>query len=517
MNSRHTTSRPSSFAARYGHALLSGVMLVLVQPPVSLFPLAFIALVPLLKAIDRDDIVLSFKRGFAAGVVAWLGIIYWVVVAMNSYGGINVPLSVLILLLFALYLSLYVAIFTVSCAYLEKRTSVPAYLLAAPVWVVLEYARGTVMTGFPWAFLGHSQYSFLPLIQVASVTGTYFISFLIVAVNGIIFSLWGRKKVSFIWTAVVAILIASSLVYGFVRLQHRDSEPLRAAIVQGNIGQDVKWDDAFKMMTVSKYYRLSFGLAQGSDLIIWPETAMPFIIERDIHAHKYVRAVPAMLGSRLLFGTVGLGADRKLLNSVHYVDGDGRTAAIYNKVHLVPFGEYTPIVSYFPFLAKITAIGADFIPGEGHRPIATDAGKVGILVCFEGIFPYITNETVREGAQVLINVTNDAWYNRTSAPFQHVAFYVFRAIETDRYVLRAANTGISAVIDPRGRVRGKTPIFTEEVLRGTYALKDTMTFYVRYGDYFIVLSLVFLAGTVVAGMYRKKRSDSRGTEKVQEF
>jgi apolipoprotein N-acyltransferase len=510
MDNRHFNNRSSSLAARYGNALLSGAMLVLVQPPVSLFPLAFVALVPLLRAIDSDDLLLSFKRGFAAGVVAWLGIVYWVVVAMNSYGGINIPLSVLILLLFALYLSLYMALFTVSCAYLEKRTSVPVYLLAAPVWVVFEYARGAVMTGFPWAFLGHSQYNFLPLIQVASVTGTYFISFLIVAVNGIILSLFARKSVSFVWTGVVAVLVASSLAYGFVRLQHRDAEPFRTAIVQGNIGQDVKWDDAFKMMTVSKYYRLSFGLAQDSDLIIWPETAMPFIIERDVHAHKYVRAVPAMLRSRLLFGTVGLGTDGKLLNSVHYVDGEGRTAAIYNKVHLVPFGEYTPIVSYFPFLAKITAIGADFIPGEGHAPVATDAGRVGILVCFEGIFPYITNKTVREGAQVLVNVTNDAWYNRTSAPFQHFAFYVFRAIETDRYLLRAANTGISAVIDPRGRVRGKTPIFTEEVLRGTYALKDTMTFYVRYGDYFIILCLIFLAGMVVAGMYR-----GRGKEKAQ--
>jgi len=485
-------------------------MLALIQPPVSLFPLAFIALVPLMRGIDKDNLPRSFGQGFAAGVVAWIGIIYWVVVAMNSYGGINIPISVLILLLFAVYLSLYMGIFALSCAFLEKRTAVPAYLLVAPVWVVLEYARGVVMTGFPWAFLGHSQYSFLPFIQVASVTGTYFISFLIAAVNGIVFSLWARKKVSLIWTAAVLVLIGASLVYGFVRLQHRDAEPLKAAIVQGNIGQDVKWDDGFKMMTVSRYYRLSFGLAQNADLIVWPETAMPFIIDRDINAYKYVKAVPVMLRSRLLFGTVGLGGKGSLLNSVHYVDVSGQTAAIYNKVHLVPFGEYTPIVSYFPFLEKITAIGAYFMPGEGHAPVVTDLGKVGVLICFEGIFPYITNETVRGGAQVLVNVTNDAWYNRTSAPFQHFAFYVFRAIETDRYVLRAANTGISAVIDPRGRIRGRTPIFTEEVLRGSYALKDTMTFYVRHGDYFIAVCLVFLAGTVVVGIYRnrgKKRSN----------
>lgn len=496
--------RFSGALGRYGLSAASGVLLVLVQPPVSLYPLAFFALIPLLCTIDRDDLFLSFKRGFAAGVVAYLGLIYWVIVAMNHYGGINTPLSALILVLFVLYLSIYTGFFAFACAYLERRFSVPLYLSAPPVWVIMEYARGSVMTGFPWSFLGHSQYSFLPLVQVVSVTGTYFISFLIVAVNGVLFSFLARKKVSFAWIAIVLLLFASSLTYGFARLQHKDTASLNTAIVQGNIGQDIKWDDSVKMMTVSKYYRLSFGLAQKADLIIWPETAMPFIIERDIQAHKYVKAVPAMLGSRLLYGAVGQNSKGNLLNTAHYIDRSGETAGTYNKVHLVPFGEYTPIVSYFPFLEHITAIGADFVPGKGHLPIVTDTGRVGILICFEGIFPYITNETVRNGAQVLVNLTNDAWYDRTSAPYQHFAFYVFRAIETDRFVLRAANTGISAVIDPRGRIQGKTPIFTEDVLRGTYSLKDTMTPYVRYGDYFILICLAFLACIVAANMLRPK-------------
>ena len=128
----------------------------------------------------------------------------------------------------------------------------------------------------------------------------------------------------------------------------------------------------------------------------------------------------------------------------------GDTIGVYNKVHLVPFGEYTPLLTYLPFLEKLTAAGGDFVPGDGHKPIKTDIGNIGILICYEGAFPSITNETVREGAQVLVNLTNDAWYDRTSAPFQHFAFSIFRAIETDRYVLRAANTGISAIIDPKG-------------------------------------------------------------------
>ena len=130
----------------------------------------------------------------------------------------------------------------------------------------------------------------------------------------------------------------------------------------------------------------------------------------------------------------------------------------------------------------------------GTGLIKTDIGNIGILICYEGAFPYITIETVREGAQVLVNLTNDAWYDRTSAPFQHFAFYIFRAIETDRYLLRAANTGISAIIDPKGRVDAKTSIFTEEILKGSFAMKDTKTFYVRYGDYFILLAFLAACG-----------------------
>ncbi len=500
----------SKIMKQYGLAMLSGVLLITVQPPVSLSPLAFIALVPLLYSIDKDNLRLSFFRGCAAGVVAWLGTIYWVVVAMNQYGGINIPLSILILVLFVAYLSLYSGVFTLSCAFLEKRASVPVYLAAAPLWVILEYARGVVMTGFPWSYLGHSQFGFLHLIEVVSVTGTFFISFLIVAVNGIICSVWARRRIPVIFTLIIAALFASSLAYGFVRLKDRDPVKFEAAIVQGNIGQDIKWDESSKMMTVNKYYRLSFGLAQGADIIIWPETAMPFLLEKDPAAYRYVKSVPVLLKSRLLYGTVGILSTGNLLNTVRYVDSGGYTTGIYNKVHLVPFGEYTPVVSYFPFLAKLTAIGADFKPGEGHFPIETDVGKIGVLICFEGIFPYITNETVRQGAEVLVNLTNDAWYNRTSAPYQHFAFYVFRAIETDRYILRAANTGISSIIDPRGRIEGKTPIFTEEVLRGKYALKNTQTFYVRHGDYFIVVCLGLLVGMIAVGMIvKRKTQDAR--------
>jgi apolipoprotein N-acyltransferase len=488
----------------YWLPFLSGILLISIQPPVSLFPIAFFALVPLLSSIEKDNLHISFFSGFATGVVSYLGLIYWVIIAMNRYGGIDITLSALILVLFVLYLSCYTGLFALSCGWLEKRFSIPVYVSSPLVWVLMEYARGSTMYGFPWSFLAHSQHNFLSFIQVVSITGTYFISFLIVAVNAIFFSLWRRKKISFIYVSVIAVLFLGTLVYGFVALTGKSETPRKSVtIIQGNIQQDVKWDEAFKIKTINKYVQMTLKSGRTADLIVWPETAMPFIFDQETYANKFVKALPSDLNATLLFGTISKSKSGRYRNSSYVIGKTGDTIGVYSKVHLVPFGEYTPLLTYLPFLEKLTASGGDFVPGDGHKPIKTDIGNIGILICYEGVFSYITNETVREGAQVLVNLTNDAWYDRTSAPYQHFAFYIFRAIETDRYVLRAANTGISAIIDPKGHVDAKTPIFTEETLKGSFAMKNTKTFYVRYGDYFIVLVFLALVVAVLLGWRRK--------------
>jgi apolipoprotein N-acyltransferase len=484
----------------YSLPWFSGILLIFIQPPVSLSPLAFFALIPLLGSIRKDNLRFSFFSGYVTGVVSYLGLIYWVVIAMNRYGGIDISLSFLILLLFVLYLSCYTGIFALSCAWFERRSSIPVYISSPLAWVLLEYIRGFLMSGFPWSFLAHSQYNFLHFIQVASITGTYFISFLIVAINAIFYALWRKGKISLTYVAVIAALVVATVAYGFISLSEKNNGPLlKTAIVQGNIKQDVKWDEIFKVMTIKKYLQITLPSGKDTDLIVWPETAMPFVFDREIYANKYIKALPSVVNANLLFGTMSQDQSGKLRNSAYVIGKTGETIGVYNKVHLVPFGEYTPLLSYFPFFEKLTAVGGGFASGEGHKPIKTDIGNIGILICYEGVFPSITNETVREGAQVLVNLTNDAWYDRTSAPFQHFAFYIFRAIETDRYVLRAANTGISAIIDPQGRIETKTPIFTEEVLKGSFAMRNTKTFYVRFGDYFIVIAFFVLAVAVLEG------------------
>jgi apolipoprotein N-acyltransferase len=489
----------------YWLPFLSGILLISIQPPVSLFPIAFFALTPLLSTIKKDNLHFSFFSGYVTGVVSYLGLLYWVIIAMHRHGGISIPLSALILLLFVLYLSCYTGLFALSCAWFEKRFLIPIYISSPLIWVLLEYVRGLFMSGFPWSFLAHSQHNFLSFIQVVSITGTYFISFLLVAVNAIFFSLWLRKKISFIYVAFIAILFATTLAYGFLSLADKSDTPQKkVAIIQGSIPQNVKWDEAFKIMMINKYVRMTLQSGKTEDLIIWPETAIPYIFDREIYANKCIRALPADVNTIILFGTLSKDRSDRFRNSAYLIGKTGDTIGIYNKVHLVPFGEYTPLLTYLPFLEKLTATGGDFVPGDGHRPLKTDIGNIGILICFEGAFPYITNETVQEGAQVLVNIVNDAWYERSSAPFQHFVFSIFRAIETDRYVLRAANTGVSAIIDPKGSFDAKTSIFTEEILKGSFAMKNTKTFYVRHGDYFILL--VFLALLVAVAVGWRGRS-----------
>jgi apolipoprotein N-acyltransferase len=335
---------------------------------------------------------------------------------------------------------------------------------------------------------------------VVSVTGSYYISFLIVAVNAALFMLWRRQKGCVVYASFVGVLFLATLMYGYISLRDKQVEPNKtAAIVQGNVRQDVKWDEAFKNSTIRKHAQMSVEKGKNVDLIIWPETAMPFIFEQEIGAKQYVMQLPRELNTDLLFGTISRDDDRGFRNSALLADKSG-TLNRYDKVQLVPFGEYTPLVSYIPFLRDLTAAGGDFTRGAGHAPLKSDIGLVGVLICYEGVFPAITYKTVRQGAQVLVNLTNDAWYDRTSAPYQHFAFYIFRAIETDRYVLRAANTGISAIIDPKGRVQNRTAIFTEEVLTGSFGMRKTKTFYVDHGDYFILIALAILIGAACIGL-----------------
>lgn len=495
-------ARLSRFGSEQQYLLLaaiSGFLIVLSEPPFPFFPLAYVALVPLLATIRKDKPRQSFFCGFFTGIVSFTGLLYWVVLAMNRYGAMSLPLSLLVLILLVLYLSLFPGLFSLTVALTEKRFGLPRYLSAPLLWALFEYVRGFLLTGFPWSLLAHSQYSFLPIVQIVSVTGTYFLSLVIVAVNCIVYGYWRKVRLPKSYVGAVTLIVALSIGYGMYVLQAPvPPKNLNGLIVQGNFTQDQKWDPKKLETTVETYVTSTVNHGKGTDLVIWPETALPFSLDDATEAREGLVSLARTINSTILVGTISRNREGKVFNSAYLFDPQGTAGKIYHKVHLVPFGEFTPLRDYFPFLDKISVAHGEFFPGTSHKPLKSPFGDIGVLICYEGAFPSITNETVNQGAGVLVNMTNDAWFGHSSAPYQHLAFYVFRAVETGRYVLRSANTGISAIIDPAGRIESQTDLFTRTVLKGGFSSSRGVTFYTRYGDYVILLAAVILILLIAA-------------------
>jgi apolipoprotein N-acyltransferase len=255
----------------------------------------------------------------------------------------------------------------------------------------------------------------------------------------------------------------------------------------------VKWDPAFQEETVSRYERLTrSGWREPGTLIVWPESALPFYLQAEPLYAARVRALAAELKSPMVVGSPAFerdGETMRFLNSAFLISSKGEVLGRSDKLHLVPFGEYVPLAKLLPFVNKMVAGIGDFSPGKAAVPLETERGKLGVLVCFEGIFPEIARAYVKEGATLLVNITNDAWFGRSSAPYQHLSMVVFRAVENRVPVVRAANTGISSVIDSKGHIQAMSPLFEETSVSAQVRPGEGKTFYNRYGDLFAAVTL----------------------------
>jgi apolipoprotein N-acyltransferase len=502
----------------YLFSLISGVLLVLSFPNIDLEFMAWFALVPLLYAIDGKSLWSSFKLGFFTGFVSFLGILYWIVVAIHTYGNVHVIPSVLILLLLVGYLSLFIGAFTWMYRFVQIRSGLQTILLAPLLWVSLEYLRSFFLTGFPWASLGHSQYINLSFIQMADITGVYGLSFVIVLVNATLYTAlhrWPKKTFPLREVVITILLLLGFLIYGHLRIGAVDRQaiqnpPLKIGLVQGNIDQSIKWDQSFQNETMRIYERLSFKVAGGKpDLIIWPETATPFFFQDAKEFQPLVLDIPKKTDAFLLFGTPSYKIERGKVhhyNSALMLSPSGEVKGKYNKIHLVPYGEYVPLGEYLSLGSLGEGIG-DFTPGKEIFNFTLPQGKFGVVICFEIIFPNLCRKFVKGGANFLVTITNDAWFGRTSAPYQHLTIAAFRAVENRVFIARSANTGISAFIDPVGRITKQGGLFTEEAINGTIGLSKEKTFYTLYGDVFVwicsTFSLALLGYACIQG--RKKR------------
>lgn len=492
------------FLVTYYLALVCGVGLALAFPRLQLSFLAFFALIPLFLSIRNLSSKQAFVFGFYTGLFCFSTLIYWIVPTVHIYGGLPVVLAVCTLFCLSLYLALYPAVF----AYLVKKFSFHTWyapLLAAALWTGLEYVRTYAFTGFSWGALGYSQYLNLNFIQIADFSGVYGVSFLIVLVNFALASVWvswkEKHKISICVPAYTLFVLAATFGYGHYRIAQINTQMLSApktvvSVVQGNIEQDVKWDADFKMRTVEKYLNLSSdALQKHPDLVIWPETALPFYYGFDQVLSGKVDAFIRHSDTFFLIGSPAFKADEKSIkyfNRTYMLNPFAMVLGMYDKNHLVPFGEYVPFGDYLTFLGKITAQAGNFSTGDGtFTPLVfKDNRKTGILICFEILFPSISSGFVKNGADILTTITNDAWFGNTSAALQHFSIAVFRAVENRRSLARAANTGISGFVDPTGKILDSSVWFTDAVETRQLAILDRISFYTAHGDIFAIISIV---------------------------
>jgi len=466
-------------------------------------------------------------RGFAAGWLAHTAILHWIYHVTVTYGHAPVVAGILAPAALALYLALFPCLFAAAFAALRLPPAARPFAAAA-LWVVTDHLRAFLLTGFPWATLGYAQHANEWLLPLSSFTGVYGLSFVTVLAGLGVLEVERARGSAGTWAAPALALLLHGL--GAAAPAPPEGPTLRVAVLQGNIDQGVKWSPEWADRTLGIYERLTrAAAAEGAELVLWPETAVPGSVNRSEATRERLAALSEGTGATLVVGAVAVdekppelrrpgGRPWLFYDSAFVFEGAAITGR-YDKAHLVPFGEYVPlrdqIGRFFQALAR--GIAEDNVtPGEGPRALAIglpphDGGgravTVGVPICYELIFPDLVRRFVRDGAGLLLALTNDAWYGRTGAPYQFLAMTAVRSAENRVWTARAANTGVSAIIDARGRVRQQTEIFEEGFLVAdvpVLAPPAGGTYYSRHGDHFAFAC--WIAGALALGASRRRGS-----------
>lgn len=483
---------------------ISGLLLFLASPAPGMVPLAWIGLIPLFIFLQHASVKKSFYIGWLAGVAYYLCMIYWVTISMETYGGLAPWLSISALLALCIYMGVYHGLFCLLTSHIMHQKKTFPIWLTACIWVALDYGRGILFTGFPWMDLGYFHYQ-SPISQLADLGGHHLLTFLTIVVNGVLYQFWRARSCKLglrqTWPALLAIMLAC--IYPPLRLTQietaiKQAPSLQTAVIQGNINQAEKWNPENKLASVNKHISLTNAILkanQPAKLILWPETSLPFYPSFDPVFYHVQAETVLKDGSdyELLCGAPHIVPRSKkkydLYNAALIMRRD-KTIGFYFKQHLVPFGEYIPLRSILPFPKAIVESIGDFSPGKDAAVLQSAQAKIGVLICIEAIFPELARTQVQHGAQLLANITNDAWFGRSSAPTQHLAMTIFRAIENRRSLARSANTGISALVSPTGELLASSELFTEAGLNAPLPLLDLKTVFNRYGFLFPLVCLI---------------------------
>lgn len=497
-------------------ALASGVLLALSFPKFGHGALAFVALLPLLLAVHRQAPRRAFGLGYLAGWVAGVGLLYWSALVILQFGDLPFAVALAAMALLAAAVALFPALFALLVALWTRRFGISGMELAPVAWVATELLRAYTFFRFPWCLLGYSQAEFPALIQIAAWTAVYGVSFLLVSVSASLaawcFERKPRERRALL--ARLVIMYAWVLAYGYHRLASPPVEQgrLRIALVQANIAQEDKWDSDKLLGNIERHMQQTRDAARhGARLVVWPESAVGFHYDDTPPVADALDTLARQLGVYLLFGNddrEGNGPEERTFVGAKLVTPEGRLALRYHKMRLVPFGEYVPLQRLLTlggrYGAKLVQQVSDFTPGEAALVARVDEQPLSVLICYEAIFPDLGRRFTANGAGLLVNITNDAWYGRSSAPHQHLAMAAFRAVENGTYLVRAANTGISAVVDARGRVIERTPLFERATLVRDVPILRADTFYARRGDVFGLACLVLAAIATGAALWPRR-------------
>ena len=511
---------------RYWLAASSGIILFCSFPNVNFFPLAWVALVPLLVALEPVESWKSaFRVGYVSGFLFFAGLLLAIVLL---YPYANIFVTLLGYLLLAGYTALYFAVFAVLVHQLPWQSGILYPLGAASIWVTLEWIRSWLLTGFPWGNIGYSQWNYLQGIQIASITGVYGVSFIIVFFNAGIATLirrrheWQRELVAVIVPCLLAMIC---LIYGYTAIARSENTPqnsMKVALIPGNISQIEKWQSKNIEKIIKKYLNLTRKAAvENPDVIVWPETTVrgqvlsgEWIVQvssnnfRRFH-NLFKQTFGEIGGIPMLIGATDTDAFGDIYNRVISVSSEGEILGKYTKMHLVPFGEYVPLANFLPNFVQFQPFEhgktVNLLPITNVEAMQTNNQtiEVGTSICFESAFPSHFRQFVKKGADAMGILTNDAWFAGTAFPELHLAMAPLRAVENRIAVFRCANGGYSCVVDNFGRITTPfvTPQPTEEFLIAEVPLSEgNLTFYTRYGDWLSILCLVISLTCIAYGI-----------------
>ncbi len=488
----------------------AGGALALAFPRMHWDGVAWIAVAPILVVALLMGPRGGFFWGWLGGFAFFLGLLQWLNFTFTTFSAIPFPLTWLPTIALAAYCGLWIAGVMATVGWVGSRSPWVALGLAPFAWVAAEWGRGHLFGGFPWGLLGYSQYARLPAIQIAEIGGVYAVSFTVLVVNaavaGAVVLPWRQAIAGFV---IAGAILGGTLGFGISRLNEPPLPPaIAVTLMQPSIEQPLKWDPAHAATTLGIYLALSRRAASGSPaLIVWPETSTPTPLERDEGLLAVLRGLAASLHTAFVVGSIDVeGATPMVIRNSAYLLTERGIAGRYDKIKLVPFGEYVPLSGIIGFVRGWAEFISELEPGSRIVVFPGPPAPFGVVICYEGIFPELVRDFVRNGARLIVNITNDAWFGRTSGPLQHLAMYAFRAVEHRTTVVRSANTGVSAFILPSGQITRRLGLYDRDIVTMTVPLRARTTLYTRFGDWLAYLGLAVTALALAACGLRPARA-----------